>query len=246
MIGFLHGIMGFFSWNDGISSWNDGDHDFDVSGWICAALCRGVKEIDLKLNNLGDVSPVFFTCHSLVNLKLDGVGSLDELGSNIEVPSDVFLGNLKTFYIRNSKFVGDSINRLISNCHVLEDLAFIGCDVANASELNIQSPSLKKLALSNFYSLDHVMVINAPNLVYFQYSGEIVEVHPLSNMKSLEKAELRIWFQSSDDEIQDCDYETSVAHLIQGICNVRSLSFSLEVEISSQLPVFHNLIELEF
>ncbi|MBA0681283.1 hypothetical protein Goari_023100, partial [Gossypium aridum] len=27
---------------DGISSWNDGDHDFDVSGWICAALCRGV------------------------------------------------------------------------------------------------------------------------------------------------------------------------------------------------------------
>ncbi|MFQ6669875.1 hypothetical protein Gotur_034959 [Gossypium turneri] len=54
---------------------NDGDHDFDVSGWICAALCRGVKEIDLRLYNLGNVLPVLFTCHSLVNLTLEAVGS---------------------------------------------------------------------------------------------------------------------------------------------------------------------------
>ncbi|KAH1089085.1 hypothetical protein J1N35_016342 [Gossypium stocksii] len=204
-----------FRLNDGISSWNDGDHDFDVSAWICAALCRGVKEIDLRLHNFGDVPPVLFTCQSLVNLALDAVGS------KIEVPSYVCLGNLKTFYLRKSEFVGDSINRLILNCHALEDLAFIDCVVANASELNIQSPSLKKLTLS-FISLDHVVVINAPNLVYFRYDSEIVGVHPLSNMKSLEKAELRIWFESSDYEIQYCD-ETSAAHLIQGICHVRCL-----------------------
>ncbi|KAB2014987.1 hypothetical protein ES319_D09G266200v1 [Gossypium barbadense] len=195
---------GISSWNDGISSWNDGDHDFDVSGWICAALCRGVKEIDLKLYNLGDVPPdvppVLFTCHSLVNLTLDAVGS------KIEVRSDVCLGNLKTFYLIESVFVCDSINRLISNCHVLEDLAFMYCSVANASELNIQS--------------------------------DIVRVYPLGNMKSLEKAQIYIWFGS----------ETNAAHLYQGICNIRSLTLQISKEIfpTSRLPIFYNLNELEF
>ncbi|TYG55567.1 hypothetical protein ES288_D09G284300v1 [Gossypium darwinii] len=195
---------GISSWNDGISSWNDGDHDFDVSGWICAALCRGVKEIDLKLYNLGDVPPdvppVLFTCHSLVNLTLDAVGS------KIEVRSDVCLGNLKTFYLIESVFVCDSINRLISNCHVLEDLAFMYCSVANASELNIQS--------------------------------DIVRVYPLGNMKSLEKAQIYIWFGS----------EANAAHLYQGICNIRSLTLQISKEIfpTSRLPIFYNLNELEF
>ncbi|MBA0845548.1 hypothetical protein Goarm_022278, partial [Gossypium armourianum] len=249
---FVDGLLKFpdqvsldcFRLHDGISSWNDGDHDFDVSGWICAALCRGVKEIDLKLHNLRDVPPVLFTCHSLVNLTLDAVGS------KIEVPSDVCLGNLKTFYLINSVFVSDSINRLIPNCHVLEDLAFIECSIANASELNIQSSSLKELALLYFdpTDIDHVVVINAPNLVYFQYDCDIV-VYLLSNMKSLEKAEVYLWFFSDYYEIQDySDYETSAAHLIQGICNVRSLTLGFPKEIfpTSRLPIFYNLNELEF
>ncbi|MBA0801530.1 hypothetical protein Gohar_011889, partial [Gossypium harknessii] len=202
-------------------------------GWICAALCRGVKEIDLRLYNLGNVLPVLFTCHSLVNLTLEAVGS------KIEVPSDVCLGNLKTFCLE-SVFVCDSINRLISNCHVLEDLAFMYCSVANASELNIQSPSLKELTIY-FDPPDidqYSVVINAPNLVYFRYGGDIVRVYPLGNMKSLEKAEIYIWFGS----------ETNAAHLYQGICNIRSLTLQISKEIfpTSRLPIFHNLIELEF
>ncbi|KAL1180898.1 hypothetical protein V6Z11_A02G009600 [Gossypium hirsutum] len=102
-----------FRLTDRISSWNDEDHDFDVSGWICAALCRGVKEIDLQLDNLGDAPPVLFTCHSLVKLTLEGKGS------KLEVPPDVCLGNLKTLWLEHWVLFGDSINRLISNCHVL-------------------------------------------------------------------------------------------------------------------------------
>ncbi|MBA0559231.1 hypothetical protein Golob_016207, partial [Gossypium lobatum] len=204
----------------------------DVSGWICAALCRGVKEIDLKLHNLGDVPPdvppVLFTCHSLVNL------TLVALGFKIEVPSDVCLGNLKTFYLE-SVFVCDSINRLISNCHVLEDLAFMYCSVANASELNIQSPSLKELTLYfDPPDIDHSVVINAPNLVYFRYGGDIDRVYPLGNMKSLEKAQIYIWFGS----------ETNAAHLYRGICNIRFLC--AQIFPTGRLPIFHNLIELEF
>ncbi|TYH56096.1 hypothetical protein ES332_D09G284400v1 [Gossypium tomentosum] len=239
---FVDGLLKFpdqvsldcFRLRDGISSWNDGDHDFDVSGWICAALCRGVKEIDLRLRNFGNVPPVLFTCHSLVNLTLDAVGS------KIEVPSDVCLGNLKTFYLIESVVVCDSINRLISNCHVLEDLAFLDCSFGNASELNIQSPLLKELTLSYFnpIDIDHVVVINAPNLVYFYYELEIVKVYPLSDMKSLEKAEICILFGS----------ETDASYLIQGICNVRSLTLKITKEIfpTSRLPIFYNLNELEF
>ncbi|MBA0685174.1 hypothetical protein Goari_026712, partial [Gossypium aridum] len=166
---------------------------------ICAALCRGVKEIDLKLHNLGDVPPdvppVLFTCHSLVNLTLVAL--------------------------------------------VLEDLAFMYCSVANASELNIQSPSLKELTLYfDPPDIDHSVVINAPNLVYFRYGGDIDRVYPLGNMKSLEKAQIYIWFGS----------ETNAAHLYQGICNIRSLTLQISKEIfpTGRLPIFHNLIELEF
>ncbi|MBA0612234.1 hypothetical protein Godav_012866, partial [Gossypium davidsonii] len=163
---------------DGISSWDDGDHDFDVSGWICGAVCRGVKEIDL---------------------------------------------NLKTLCITNSVLVGDSLNRLISTCHVLEDLTFDECSVANAREVNIQIPSLKSLVLDFFFPTGHskyVVVINAPNLVYFRYDSVTVEGYSLSNMKSLEKAEICFWFDSSN-------YETSATHLFQGICNVRSLRLTI-------------------
>ncbi|MBA0797396.1 hypothetical protein Gohar_008104, partial [Gossypium harknessii] len=140
----------------------------------------------------------------------------------------------------------DSINRLISSCHVLQDLAFTECSVANASGLNIQSPSLKRLVLDfdvvEYRDFNYVVVINAPNLVYFQYTDAVAEGYALSNMKSLEKADISIYrFDSSD-----C--ETSATHLIQGICTVRSLSLTIDEVIfqTCRLPIFHNLIEFEY
>ncbi|TYH26692.1 hypothetical protein ES288_A02G008900v1 [Gossypium darwinii] len=236
-----------FRLTDGISSWNDEDHDFDVSGCICAALCRGVKEIDLQLDNLGDAPPVLFTCHSLV--KLTFTNTLEGKGSKLEVPPDVCLGNLKTLWLEHWVLFGDSINRLISNCHVLEDLAFTDCSVANTSELTIQSPSLKQLIL-DFFSEDvggfnYVLVINAPNLVYFRYYSKIVNGYTLSNMDSLENADIRIdAFDFEGDETR--------------ICNVRSLTFFLstlyknsrfscaQIPPTSPFPMFDNLIEFNF
>ncbi|MFQ6670503.1 hypothetical protein Gotur_035394 [Gossypium turneri] len=223
-----------------ICLWNDGDHDFDISGWICAALCRGVKEIDLQVGYLEDILPaVLFTCGSLVTLKLDAVGH------KFKFPSDVCLGNLKTLHFRDS-FFGDSILRLISNCHVLEDLAFIECDFYNTSEINIQTPSLKRFILDSdlgeFGDLKYVVVINAPNLVYFQYTDVVAQGYTLSTMKSLEKAHISI---CGCDTI---DSQTIATHLIQGICNVRSLRLTINEGIfqTSRLPIFHNLIEFEF
>ncbi|XP_052483807.1 putative F-box/LRR-repeat protein At3g49150 [Gossypium raimondii] len=240
-----------FRLSDGISSWNDEDHDFDVSGWICAALCRGVKEIDLQLDNLGDAPPVLFTCHSLVKLTLEGKGS------KLEVPPDACLGNLKTLWLENWVLFGDSINRLISNCHVLEDLAFTDCCIANTSELTIQSPSLKELVLDFFSEgvgdFNYVLVINAPNLVYFRYYSKIVDGYTLSNMNSLENADIHIdAFDFEDDETTATrlfsDDEINATRLIQGICNVRSLTLVIDGVIPPAVPfpIFHNLIEFNF
>ncbi|TYG77833.1 hypothetical protein ES288_D02G007400v1 [Gossypium darwinii] len=225
---------------DGIASWNDGYHDFDVSGWICGAVCRGVKEIDLYLDNFCHTLPaLLFTCHSLRTLTLVAKDS-----KIFEVPSEVCLRNLKTLCITSSVLVGDSLNRLISNCHVLEDLTFDECSVVNARDINIQIPSLKSLFLDFFFSIgdsNYVVVINAPNLVYFRYDSVIVKGYNLSNMKSLEKAEICIWFDSSN-------YETSSIHLFQGVCNVRSLRLTIHevIPITSRFPILHNLIEFEF
>ncbi|XP_052882055.1 F-box/LRR-repeat protein At3g59250-like isoform X3 [Gossypium arboreum] len=199
------------------------------------------QEIDLDLKNLGDTLPaLLFTCHSLVTLKLDAVGS------EIKVPSDVCLGNLKTLQLRNSVLFGDSIHRLISNCHVLEDLAFIECGFDNISEVNIQSPSLKRLVLEFDVTegryFNYVVVINAPNLVYFQYHAAVAKSYTLSTMKSLEKADISIY------QFDSIDCETSATHLIQGICNVWSLSLTIDEVIfrTSRLPIFHNLIEFKY
>ncbi|TYI91687.1 hypothetical protein E1A91_D02G011300v1 [Gossypium mustelinum] len=214
-----------FRLRDGIS-WNDEDHDFDVSGWICAALCRGVKEIDLFLDYFGcvlTVPAVLFTCHSLVTLKLNAECR------KIDVPSDVCLGNLKTLQLRNTVVDGDSIHRLISNCHVLEDLAFIECHLAYASALNIKTPSLKRLVLDldvvEYGDFNNVVVINAPNL---------------------EKADISIYLFGFSDR------ETSATHLIQGIiqgiCTVRSLNLTINDVIfrTCRLPIFHILIKFEY
>ncbi|KAK5841270.1 hypothetical protein PVK06_010179 [Gossypium arboreum] len=187
------------------------------------------QEIDLDLKNLGDTLPaLLFTCHSLVTLKLDAVGS------EIKVPSDVCLGNLKTLQLRNSVLFGDSIHRLISNCHVLEDLAFIECGFDNISEVNIQSPSLKRLVLEFDVTegryFNYVVVINAPNLVYFQYHAAVAKSYTLSTMKSLEKADISIY------QFDSIDCETSATHLIQGICNVWSLSLTID-EVVSKLSI---------
>ncbi|KAL1180900.1 hypothetical protein V6Z11_A02G009800 [Gossypium hirsutum] len=156
---------------DEFDSWNDEGHGFDVSGWICAAIffCHTLPTL-------------LFTCHSLLTLTLVAKDS-----KIFEVPSEVCLRNLKTLSITNSRLVGDSLNRLISNCHVLEDLTFYQCFVANAREINIQIPSLKSLYLDFFLpieGLNYVVVINAPNLVYFRYDSIIVEARWNINVPS--------------------------------------------------------------
>ncbi|XP_040943875.1 F-box/LRR-repeat protein At4g14103 isoform X2 [Gossypium hirsutum] len=139
-----------FRLRDGIS-WNDEDHDFDVSGWICAALCRGVKEIDLFLDYFGcvlTVPAVLFTCHSLVTLKLNAECR------KIDVPSDVCLGNLKTLQLRNTVVDGDSIHsdRETSATHLIQGIIQGICTVRSLN-LTINDVIFRTCRLPIFHNL---------------------------------------------------------------------------------------------
>ncbi|KAL1180907.1 hypothetical protein V6Z11_A02G010400 [Gossypium hirsutum] len=119
--------------------------------------------------------------------------------------------------------LGDILPALLFTCHSLVTLKL----VAVGSEITVPSD----VCLGNLKTLQ---LRNA--------SFVVVEGYTLTNMKSLEKARLNI---CENDSI-DC--ETSATHLIQGIRNVRSLSLTTDEAIfrTSQLPIFHNLIEFEY
>ncbi|GMI85318.1 hypothetical protein like AT3G58950 [Hibiscus trionum] len=122
----------------------------------------------------------------------------------------------------------------------------------NISELNIRSLSLKRLVLDfvELYVDSHrgfnFIGINAPNLVYFKYVDGMAEGYTLSEMKSLERADIEITLMDNEDHER-------ATNLLQGICNVQSLYLAIEdgskTLFSTPLdPVFsfNNLVKLKF
>ncbi|XP_038996654.1 F-box protein At3g62430-like [Hibiscus syriacus] len=196
-----------------------------LNGWICAALCCGVKGIDIRFMNkdVPTLPTLLFTCQSLVTLKLN-----IRVRGNMNVPSNTCLPNLKTLHFACSIFQeGYSVLMLISNCHVLETLEFTYCEFGNISKLNIHNLSLKRLVLDFGEMHVHSQIgfngieIDTPNLVYFKYVDTMVEGYTISDMKSLERADIEITLLDS------VDYERAT-NLIKGICNIQSLCLAIE------------------
>ncbi|KAK8502102.1 hypothetical protein V6N13_038610 [Hibiscus sabdariffa] len=236
---------------------SDGSLDdgfLSIYNWLCAALWRGVKEIDVNLfrGDIRKLPTLLFTCPSLVTLKLD------ILGDELKLPTIVCLPNLRTLHLSGMElFDGCSFLRLISGCPVLEDLGLFACFLNGSSELNIRSLSLKRLVL-DFESwvdvtayrasndFDWLIVIDAPSLVYFKYFCFVWRGYDLRNMESLERADITIF------HLKDVDRDRS-ATLLRGICNVQVLHLSIHdydaplcrMPLDSGLA-FCNLVELEF
>ncbi|XP_039002715.1 F-box/LRR-repeat protein At3g59210-like [Hibiscus syriacus] len=134
----------------------------------------------------------------------------------------------------------------------LEDLEFYMCRFRNISELNIHSLLLKRLHLGfGLLYADsrrgfNAINIDAPNLVYFQYANGMGEECTLSEMKSLERADIQITVMDNEDRER-------VANFLRGVCNVKSLYLGIEdsprtffLAPLDPMLAFHNLVELEF
>ncbi|XP_039012384.1 FBD-associated F-box protein At5g38590-like [Hibiscus syriacus] len=87
-------------------------------GCLSAVLWRAVKEI--VISSESENCPLFptllFTSQSLQTLKLN-------IDGEMKVPTNACLPNFKTLHLTNLVFLDGSILKLISSCHVLEDLS---------------------------------------------------------------------------------------------------------------------------
>ncbi|MBA0873813.1 hypothetical protein Goshw_007516 [Gossypium schwendimanii] len=210
-------------------------------GWISTTLSRGLKNIGINIiNEKVPVLPtLLFTSHSLVTLTL-----FLHIKDDMKIPTNACLPNLKNLCLTNLAFEdGYSILKLISSCHVLEDLTIYDCCFHSISELNIHNLLLRRLILCFEHvcvrDYDYVMAIDAPSLVYFEYTRIVGKGYTLSNMKSLVKAEISI------SHFHEVHSERSATQLLQGICNVQSLHLAIEAfnETVSKLLLNIELVE---
>ncbi|XP_038996001.1 putative F-box/FBD/LRR-repeat protein At5g22670 [Hibiscus syriacus] len=211
---------------------------------------------DLPRRNLNSfwsfVDRLLFFPNQTLKLNIDG---------EIKVPSNACLPNLKTLHLTKLVFVdGSSIFRLISSCHVLEDLALDLCDFYNTTVLSIHNVSLKSLSLTflemvvgSAGDFNYVVEINTPSLVYLRCSELTAEGYTFSNMCSLEKAYISIYpFNVGASATSSVGRVRGATHLFQAICNVQDLSLFInnaETLFGSYIEpglAFHNLVELEF
>ncbi|GMI63727.1 hypothetical protein like AT2G42730 [Hibiscus trionum] len=199
-----------------------------VCGWICAALWRGVKDLDLGFARESNNIPVLptallFTEKTLVRLKL-------LIPYVMTVPAHVCLPTLKTLVLGSVVFEDDeSVKRLISSCPVLEHLSISYCDMGNIKCLNISNPSLKSLTLVFDYNRIHLtfgIVIDLPCLVDFRYIGCAAESYSMGNMPSLVTADIDLSFERFPIPSEGVGF----VKVFEGIGNVKSLHLTIDLE----------------
>lgn len=166
-----------------------------VKYWVTTALSRNVQQLDtcMPLLVVPARLPDLFTFKTLV---------VPKLGSYILMPaaSLVRLQSLKTLHLDHLHSVGfrdgDSANRLISSCPVLENLSLIECRWRDFRLLKIPAPLMKMLVASylepacyrrndvvyHVSSDTYKIKLNTPSLVSFPYSGLVAESYGIDTL----------------------------------------------------------------
>ncbi|KAL6544112.1 hypothetical protein OROGR_010609 [Orobanche gracilis] len=232
---------------------------------VTASVRLNVREVYMFLGKRGDfdiLPPSFFTCTSLVDLKLSGIRT------SLVVPSLVDLPNLKVLHLHghyvNSVEEG-SVNRLLRGCKLLEDLSISCCEVGI---LELSFPFLRKFSFEEdvFFECEKPSVVefvmDTPNLEVFKYWGH--HVAKSLCMKTLAaphaRAEINLTCSSDHRYFDDDDHIwkdmwKDTREFINCLCGLRSLHLSSKALKSMypggylpspyEDPVFKTLIELE-
>ncbi|RID69745.1 hypothetical protein BRARA_C01821 [Brassica rapa] len=124
-----------------------------IRSWLLTAVSRNLREVEVShgCNNkvLNMLPSSLYTCKSLVSVKLNGRRLL------VDVPRMVSLPCLKTLLLQDVKYKNeDSLQRLLSNCPVLEDLLVEGCKGDNMVKFIVIVPSLQRLTVNILEDLD--------------------------------------------------------------------------------------------
>ncbi|XP_019084880.1 PREDICTED: FBD-associated F-box protein At4g10400-like isoform X2 [Camelina sativa] len=165
-----------------------------IKMWVVIAVSHCLRELEI----IYDSYPVkpnilpsnLYTCKSLVILKLEGDILLD-------VPRVAFLPSLKTMHLRSVRFPDDeeSLQRLLSNCPVLEDLLVDLRENDSTGKLTVVFPSLLSLSLfiPDTHDIDGI-VIETPSLKYFKLKDHNQKIHYclVENMPNLIEADVDV------------------------------------------------------
>ena len=208
--------------------WWDGSH---LDAWLRTAAARKVKELNLDIftdreENL-NLPPSFFSCRTLVVLKLTGTIDID---IDIDTPSLSFnFPSLKILHllrillpsIINSQ--EHSFLKLLSGCPVLEDLSFTADYFEGEYKLCV--PTLKRLSISEtvYNESDYQLEINAPALEYFNFEGDLQDIKFHEKLDNLVQADVELYVY--EDERKEFNREW-VFRLFTALNNVKFLSFS--------------------
>ncbi|XP_010470140.1 PREDICTED: F-box/LRR-repeat protein At3g59250-like [Camelina sativa] len=186
-----------------------------------------------------DLPSKVFMSESLVRLRIEY--------QKVDV-EHVLLPKLKTLYLRSVLLgkASDYFNKLISGCHVLEELFLI--DVYSDDDMlnrSMSSKMLKRLKL--YYSIIRNKVLNTvsfdtPNLVYLEYSDYVADKYPKVKFCSLVEVSLNIRMSYGD-------FDANATEFLMGFNNVQILHLSdNSVEVLTYwcepIPVFKRLVYL--
>ncbi|CAL9243805.1 unnamed protein product, partial [Arabidopsis halleri] len=140
----------------------------DIGVWTKAVLKRCLPELIIEIDFSSSTNSVilprslYTCCTMLVTLKLNSIILVD-FSSPVSFPF------LKEMSLDSIKYPGDEFfKRLLSSCHVLEDLVVVQCGEDNVTVFTVRVPSLKKFCMHK--SLDKHrdgadgFVIDAPSL----------------------------------------------------------------------------------
>ncbi|CAK9166648.1 unnamed protein product [Ilex paraguariensis] len=217
--------------------------DYDLSrvdAWISTVMKKNVQELDLYffMNYPIALPRCLFTSESLKVLKLTYEITFD-------IPTDAHFPNLRVVHLTSVLFQdGNSTQRLISGCPVLEVLVIDKSGIDGIEVFNVCSPTLKRFTLS--CCLDNLeddcectFLVEASALEYFELTDIVQNHYTLTNLCSLINAKIDVLF------CRERAFE-----ILQGIFMVKYLSLSYFMvealyESNKDFPIFRNLIYMD-
>ncbi|AEE79894.1 putative protein [Arabidopsis thaliana] len=238
-----------------------------VTRWILNTLELSVSELDLSIAS--DTTYLFpskvFVSKSLVRLRIEARNGL-AFGSLVIDVGDVSLPKLKTLYLDSVELDYQIIclAKLLSGCHVLEELVMIDVVWNFWESCSASIPTLKRLTFfteEGWNNPPPSVTFDNPALVYFEYTDTVALKYEKVNFDSLVEARLglRVGYEESENPIQvpfgfpfpliEYAMVGDATDLLMGIRNVQVLYlYASTVEVLTfrckAIPIFNNLTRL--
>ncbi|KAL5708747.1 hypothetical protein ACHQM5_019510 [Ranunculus cassubicifolius] len=208
--------------------------------WMSNIMRRKVEELLITINEIPPrMHPTCrwpFTCESLRVLKID-------IGDKIEILPSISFPFLKVLHLSNIHIElpsTQSTSEVSLSCPVLEDCLLDDCRWWGIKTVNIFSPKLQKLKVSDWTDMvlqDCEIKIDAESLVSLKFKTTLVYAYSLLHLSSLVDAEVDV-----SHNIKDVNRLVSI---FRWIFNVRILSLSADcIRILSHVAVLPHLQSL--